>query len=84
MITVERDMIEIDFKNKYDKNLAMLVLRRYINELKGNEGGDNVTSKELSISFNKKCRINKPILKLTDFYDKDNRMIRNNKDFKVK
>jgi hypothetical protein len=85
-LIVERDGIEIEFKNKIDKNLAMLVLRRYVQEFKVTncDNDENVIIKDLLVSFNKKCRINKPILRLTDFYDKVNREIRTAKKFIVK
>jgi hypothetical protein len=70
----------MEFKNKFDKNLALLILRRYISEFKTGEFCDKIIINDFSISFNKQCKIIKPILGLTDFYDKEYRDIKFEKE----
>ena len=51
------------------------MLRRYIAEFKNiNENNKNFEIGEKIIKFNKHCSIKAPILKIADFYDKNERI----------
>jgi hypothetical protein len=72
-IIIDKYTVEIEFKNKYDNILGLLIMKRYFKDYKNNL----INSKEndFSITINKKLNFEKPILKLSDFYDKEYRAI---------
>ncbi len=73
---VDEDTIEYTFETKNDKNIALTILKRYIKEFKNtNNPSTNITIRDKNIRFNKRCEIKKPILKISDFYDKEDRLI---------
>ncbi len=72
---LDEDTVEYIFDSRNDKNIAILVLKRYLNEIKNSNSSKNVYIGELNIWFNKNCEIRKPILRISDFYDKDDRIM---------
>ncbi len=77
---LDQNEIEFNFYSKNDKSNALIMLRRYIIEFKNiSNGNKNFEIFEKKIRFNKNCQIKAPILKFSDFYDKNDRF--NNKGF---
>lgn len=83
-LILDQDSLEIEFNNKQDKNLAFSLLKRYISELKNTEEVDNPDkfsrAKDLVINISKSCNIKPPILKLSDFVDREFRDVEQTED----
>jgi hypothetical protein len=81
LFIIDEDTVEFIFNTRNDKHLALIILKRYIQEFK-NTDSRNTYIGESTIQFNKKCEIKKPVLSISDFYDKDDRTIKYDIEFK--